>query len=52
MFEPLNDVSDYGDGFLLGKLDSFLDESFQITLIAKFSDDVTIIGCTVYIVAF
>ena len=52
MSESFDKVSDDGDGFLLRKFNSFLDESFQITLIAEFSDDVAIVCSTVNVVAF
>ena len=52
MPETFDEVSDYGDGFLFWEFDSFFYESFQISFITEFSDDVAIIGSTVDIVAF
>ena len=52
MPESFDKVSDDGNGFLLRQFNSFLDESFQITLIAEFSDDVAIVCSTVNVMAF
>ena len=52
MLESFDKVSDDGNSFLLGQFYPFLYESFQITLIAEFRDDVAIVCSTVNIVAF
>lgn len=52
MFKPLNEIADDGYGLLFREFDSFFDESFQIALITKLSDDVTVISSAVDIVAF
>lgn len=50
--ESLNKITNYWYGLLLWKFDSLFDESFQIPFIAKFSDNVTVVSCTVNIVTF
>ena len=52
MSESLNKVTNDWNSFLLWKFDSFFDESFQISLIAKFSDNVTVVSCAINIMTF
>lgn len=52
MSESLNKVTNDWNSFLLWKFDSLFDESFQISLIAKFSDNVTVVSCAINIMTF
>lgn len=52
MSKSLNKVTNDWNSFLLWKFDSFFDESFQISLIAKFSDNVTVVSCAINIMTF
>lgn len=50
--ESFNKITDNWNGLLLWKFDSFFEESFQISLIAEFSDNVTIVCCTINVMTF
>lgn len=52
MSKSLNKVTNDWNSFLLWKFDSLFDESFQISLIAKFSDNVTVVSCAINIMTF
>jgi len=50
--ESFNKVTDYWYSLLLWKFNSLFDKSFQIPFIAEFSDNVTVVSCTINIVTF
>lgn len=52
VLESFQKITNDGDCLLLWKFASLFDKSFQITLIAELSDNVTVVCCTVNIMAF
>lgn len=52
MLKAFDEVADDGNGLFLREFGSFFDEGFQIAFIAELSDDVTVVGSTVDVMAF